>query len=138
MEELGADDSTDPIAEVTVLPVKENFGEELTINPGDNRASFDIAGTSSFRPVCFLDSDHSFCKDSKRQNVSQQAKGTKVIVDTFGLRDPPTVSDTGVDDFPVVDDDPFLVDRLKGLLTLKIQRATLARLTFPYTPELPT
>ena len=74
MVELGGYDSSIPVAGVTVLPVKERFGQELSITPGKNQASFDIAISPRPSAVHFLDYDHSFCKDSNGQTVRPQSK----------------------------------------------------------------
>ena len=110
MEELGAGDATIPIPEVTVLPEKQSFSGDLELAPGDNRVTFNIVGTTSYPPVHFLDSDHSFCKDPHKPRETQPVKKTRVIVDTSGLQEHSPSKDPKGDNSPAMEDDVFLVE----------------------------
>ena len=114
MEQLGADDSTIPIPEVTVLPEKESFGGDLVLTPSTNQPSFGVIKTPSQPPVHILDSDHNSSEVPHKPRDPIRAKKTKVIVDTSGLRERSTSRSSKIEDPRMLEDDVFLVENEKG------------------------
>ena len=91
MEELGGEEYSLPVQEVTILVAKESSTEALPLNPGLNRPTFESFVTVAPPTVAYLDSDHNYVIDPRLRLGRVSPNKPKISVEPGRSLTPPDV-----------------------------------------------